>query len=285
MQAAQHKRSESRRHWTDPWTVSPSELRGGKGFAKPELDVALTAFTHNLSRTRTVRSNIKLWSESYLVTSESGFTFDPLVWFWVFSCWRLALVSSPGRARFLCPLSLLFTRLFHFCSLLCCHLLVLPVPASCVFAHLCVCVCLLIYFFRSLGDALVERTVTIGRVSLPGPSTRPTFVPGKYMQGVFLWPNRASGPPKLSSNTSLHISRMLNAAQHIAHKWNKGTCCDTDALLFLFQYFTWHRVSIYSFFAVYYAPTAHHFETNGISCRPDWFSRVLVHPHHCHWST
>lgn len=162
-----------------------------------------------------------------------------------------------------------------------------PACASvmCVYTLVCVCVCLLIYFFRSLGDALLERTVTIGRVSLPGPSTRPTFVPGKYMQGVFLWPNRASGPPKLSSNTSLHISRMLNAAQHIAHKWNKGTCCDTDALLFLFQYFTWHRVSIYSFFAVYYAPMAHHFETNGISCRPDWFSRVLVHPHHCHWST
>ena len=175
-----------------------------------------------------------------------------------------------------------------FISALCC----VAICWSCLCQHhvclhtcVCVCVCLLIYFFRSLGDALVERTVTIGRVSLPGPSTRPTFVPGKYMQGVFLWPNRASGPPKLSSNTSLHISRMLNAAQHIAHKWNKGTCCDTDALLFLFQYFTWHRVSIYSFFAVYYAPTAHHFETNGISCRPDWFSRVLVHPHHCHWST
>lgn len=111
-----------------------------------------------------IRSDTRLWSESYLIRSGSGFTFGPLVLFPFFGCGCLvgetALLYVSVYFLF-CPLSLLFTRLFHFYSLsaLCCVAICrscLCQCSVCLPTCLCVCVCLLIYFFRSSFDALEE---------------------------------------------------------------------------------------------------------------------------------
>lgn len=211
MQAAQHKRSESWKHWTADdifpvWAGFTSfpvcYVKGNASWSQNCMwksgslrSRAPLMVSHGRLLDRTcarsdaspVRSDIRLWSESYLIRSASAFTFQLLILFSFFGCWGFVFETALLFTS-LCT----FIYLFIYFALWACYspdslistssLLsaVLPSagPASanevcvCMFAH--VCVCLLIYFFRSSCDALVERTVKISRISLPGWNTKPT---------------------------------------------------------------------------------------------------------------
>lgn len=115
------------------------------------------AFRQNLCKIRCVSNPV--WDLKAIGSDQiwfhlwaAGFTLAlrlPLSCCWVWSSIHVTLYL------FFCPLSLLFTRIFNFYSnsAVCCFAICWSCLCQCS-----VCVCLLIYFFRSLSDALAERT-------------------------------------------------------------------------------------------------------------------------------
>lgn len=128
-----------------------------------------------------IRFDIRLPSERYLIRPWSGFTIEPLVLLPFFGCSCLVetalLFTSPCTFFLNFALWACYSLDVNFYSLsaLCCVAICWSCLCQCSVCLLtCVCVCLLIYFRRSACDALVERTVKISRISLPGWNTKPT---------------------------------------------------------------------------------------------------------------
>lgn len=118
MQAAQHKRSESWKHWTADdifpvWAGFTSfpvcYVKGNASWSQNCMwksgslqSRAPLMVSHGRLLDRTcarsdaspVRSDIRLWSESYLIRSASGFTFQLLILFSFFGCWGFVFETA-----------------------------------------------------------------------------------------------------------------------------------------------------------------------------------------------